>query len=339
MSVVINTKDSFTKEIHQFQELKRKRIGSRKYQIDAYDALCDKFLNDDNRVAGLLVLPTGGGKTRVSISWAIDKAINQGFKILWLAHRHMLLDQAYNTFCRFSGLTTSKDQLQIRIVSGKSNHSSAKEINYNKDDIVVASIQTLDKSLRNNKFDNIDKLLVIVDEAHHAQSQSYDEWIGLPHNKKSGWFRKQYEKRKFQKLKILGLTATPINTSTKKEEHLKAIFDNKEALYKISTSELMKLGILSQPILHPISTNNIIDIDANSFEADTEKQLEDSINKQLAENVDRNHFIVETYKQAYQDGKTLIFAVNIDHADMLQGFFKNDGFNCETIYILKRSWI
>lgn len=328
---IVDTKNSYTKEIAQFQELKNSKSSERKYQLDAYNNLTTKLLEDDARKAGMLVLPTGGGKTRVAVSWAIDKAINDGYKILWIAHRHMLLEQAFETFKKFGGLCTIKDSLQIRIVSGKHRHSKIEEINFKKDDIVVASISTMKKELE-QKFKRVQKLLVIVDEAHHSTAPIYKKWVGLIGNRnKFGWFRSKH----FNKLKILGLTATPINVNSKKEEELKAIFDNQEALYKISTSKLMKLGILSKPILNSISTKVVID--ADDVDGNTEKQVEDSINKQLAENADRNHFIVKTYKKQYKNsGKTLIFAVNIDHAEMLQGFFKNDSFNCEVIHSAKK---
>ncbi|MCX6077174.1 MAG: DEAD/DEAH box helicase [Campylobacterales bacterium] len=335
MNLKIDTKKSHSKEIEEFLRLKDKKSGQRKYQIEAYDSLNDKLLNDDSRIAGLLVLPTGGGKTRVAVSWALDKAVNQGYKVLWIAHRHMLLEQAYHAFYKFSGLV-DKDKLQIKIVSGKNNHSNPKEINYKEDDIVIAMIDSLrNKKLLREKFKNIDKLLVIVDEAHHAQADTYYDWLGIldeKSDKNSGWFRKQYRDNKIKKLKILGLTATPINSNSRKEEKLKAIFDGKQALFKINTSELMKLGILSRPILNQISTESLVDMDAKNLEG-TKQQVEDSLNKQLAENADRNHFIIETYKKSYQDGKkTLIFAVNRKHADILQGFFKQDGFECETVY-------
>jgi len=329
--MIIDTQKSNNKEIEEFLKLKTSKNDIRKYQLEAYNNLTSKLLEDNKRVAGMLVLPTGGGKTRVAVSWAISKAINSGYKVLWIAHRHMLLEQAYETFKKFAGLCEVKDSLQIRIVSGKHRHSKIEEINFKKDDIVVASISTMKKELE-TKFKRVQKLLIIVDEAHHSTAPIYKKWIGLVGNKnKFGWFRANH----FNKLKILGLTATPINANSKKEEELKAIYDNHEALYKISTSELIKLGILSRPILDSISTKVVID--ADDVNGNTEKQVEDNINKQLAENADRNHFIVETYKKQYKDsGKTLIFAVNIDHAEMLQGFFKNDGFNCEVIHSAKR---
>ena len=46
---------------------------------------------------GLLVLPTGGGKTLTAIHWLLRNFIDQRKKVLWIAHRHELLDQAFET--------------------------------------------------------------------------------------------------------------------------------------------------------------------------------------------------------------------------------------------------
>ena len=43
---------------------------------------------------GLLVLPTGGGKTLTAVHWLLRNFIDKKKKVLWIAHRHELLDQA-----------------------------------------------------------------------------------------------------------------------------------------------------------------------------------------------------------------------------------------------------
>ncbi len=48
----------------------------------------------------LLVLPTGGGKTLTAAYWLLRNAVDQNKKILWLAHRHLLLEQAAEAFAR-----------------------------------------------------------------------------------------------------------------------------------------------------------------------------------------------------------------------------------------------
>lgn len=46
---------------------------------------------------GLLVLPTGGGKTLTAVHWLLKNFIDKKQKVLWIAHRHELLNQALET--------------------------------------------------------------------------------------------------------------------------------------------------------------------------------------------------------------------------------------------------
>lgn len=45
---------------------------------------------------GILVLPTGGGKTYTAGRFMCSGPLSDGFKVLWLAHTHHLLEQAFS---------------------------------------------------------------------------------------------------------------------------------------------------------------------------------------------------------------------------------------------------
>ena len=62
------------------------------HQKKAMEAL-DK-MNQEASYSTLVVLPTGGGKTYTASRWLLKNAIDKKKKILWIAHRQMLLDQA-----------------------------------------------------------------------------------------------------------------------------------------------------------------------------------------------------------------------------------------------------
>ena len=62
------------------------------HQKKAMEAL-DK-INKEESYSTLVVLPTGGGKTYTASMWLLKNAIDKKKKILWIAHRQMLLDQA-----------------------------------------------------------------------------------------------------------------------------------------------------------------------------------------------------------------------------------------------------
>lgn len=52
--------------------------------------------------SGLIVLPTGGGKTYTAATWLLKNALDNEKKVLWIAHRHFLLDQAADAFQSFA---------------------------------------------------------------------------------------------------------------------------------------------------------------------------------------------------------------------------------------------
>ena len=56
------------------------------HQKDAMDALTN-LDNIKSSYSGLIVLPTGGGKTYTAATWLLKNAVDKGKKILWIAHR------------------------------------------------------------------------------------------------------------------------------------------------------------------------------------------------------------------------------------------------------------
>src|SRR5262249_4716197 len=72
---------------------------------------------------GILVRPTGGGKTFTALYFACRQPLSEGYKVLWLAHTHHLLDQAASYFEDLSGLIEApKERLAVRVVSGTPEH-------------------------------------------------------------------------------------------------------------------------------------------------------------------------------------------------------------------------
>ena len=61
------------------------------FQKDAVEKLTSRFITE-NKSAGLLVMPTGSGKTRTAVYFLLKNLVSQGYQVVWLTHRHMLID-------------------------------------------------------------------------------------------------------------------------------------------------------------------------------------------------------------------------------------------------------
>lgn len=92
---------------------------------------------------GIVVLPTGGGKTFTADHFLCRNPLSDGFKVLWLAHTHHLLEQANFAFTDLVGLISEpKAKLCTRVVSGTVGHFPLHSIEPN-DDVVISSLQTV----------------------------------------------------------------------------------------------------------------------------------------------------------------------------------------------------
>lgn len=151
-------------------------VQLRKYQEEAKSAILAEWDRGVDKT--LLVLPTGTGKT-IIFSKLIEERVAEGDRVLVLAHRGELLDQAADKLLLSTGLRCAVEKAQ----------DTSLDSWYR---VVVGSVQTLMREKRLEQFMPDHFGAIIVDEAHHAISDSYQRVL-------------QY----FDKAKVLGVTATP----------------------------------------------------------------------------------------------------------------------------------
>jgi len=282
----------------------------------------------DGYAGGILVLPTGAGKTFTAIRFLCLTALSDGYKVLWLAHTHHLLEQAYNSFGEHVGkIAEPKSALKVRVVSGTIGHFRVSDIE-SEDDVVIATLQTVARAYNEDHFalksfiDSANgKLFVIFDEAHHAPAPSYRKLITSLRDR-------------CKDMHLVGLTATPVYSDENLEGWLTKLFPQ-GILYQLTPQYLMAQGILAKPIPEQQKTNFTPNFDLREYQkwVGTFQDIPDDIITQLAENNERNMFIADHYtrnKEKY--GKTLIFADRWFQCEAISKYLEKRGIRAGTVY-------
>jgi len=297
------------------------------HQEDAFFNLQKEIIKSHkNPFAGLLVLPTGGGKTLTAAHWISKNILDKNKKVLWVAHRHELLEQAQKTFAEklaFKDIFANKKSFNYRILSGI--HDKPIHIKQS-DDIIISSKDSLnagfDHLYKNWIKNNIDEIFLVVDEAHHATAKTYRKLISNL-------------KENVSQFRMLGLTATPFRTAEDEQGLLKKVFPD-DIVYKIDLRTLIRLGILSEPHFEEVNTGqNIIEQfdlseeqvnELNSKFGDFNTILGDKISHSIATNKERNLTIVNRYvSQKSKYKQTIVFALSVDNAIALNALFREGG--------------
>ena len=178
----------------------------RPYQQQARDRIHAEWENGHTRT--LLVLPTGTGKTIVFASVAVDQ-VRAGDRVLILAHRGELLEQAADKLQRSTGLVSAVEKADATCLNTWFR-------------VVVGSVQTLQRTARLERFPHDYFGTIIIDEAHHAITDGYRRILDY-----------------FNKAKVLGVTATPDRGDMR---NLGEVFDSLAFEYKLT--DAIKEGYL-----------------------------------------------------------------------------------------------
>lgn len=236
------------------------------YQDEAIENL-EKLDRVYNIYRTLVVVPTGGGKTRIAVQYLYRNVLNrQGTKVLWICERLSLLTQAHQSFVNlalrknleYGGKTFNGSEITAHVFS--SQDTSFRE-EYKSEDVqmVFVTKQTLckmfgfdsgkqkglDESFK-DWLENTDELTVIIDEAHHAVGDDYRSIIhALLYMAQA-------------KIHIIGLTATPKNTNGSRIEEIflhgidpksKQPTDKTCYASRVSINQLIAEGYLAKPFL------------------------------------------------------------------------------------------
>ena len=179
----------------------------RPYQKEAKEAVFEQWGNGTRRT--LLVLPTGCGKTIVFAKITED-CVQNGDRVLILAHRGELLEQAADKIAKATGLGCATEKAEQSCLGSWFR-------------ITVGSVQSLMRETRLSRFPEDYFNTIIIDEAHHCISDSYQRVLNH-----------------FTDAKVLGVTATPDRGDMK---NLGQVFES--LAYEYTLPKAIKEGYLS----------------------------------------------------------------------------------------------
>lgn len=179
----------------------------RPYQETARQKVQEEWKNGKKRT--LLVLPTGTGKTIV-FSKIIEDRVRKGERVLVIAHRGELLEQASDKLYKSTGLKTATEKAEQTSLGSFYR-------------VVVGSVQTLQREKRLNQFPPEYFDTIVIDEAHHAISDGYQRVL-----------------HHFEDANVLGVTATPDRGDMR---NLGSYFES--LAYEYGLAEAIKSGYLS----------------------------------------------------------------------------------------------
>jgi superfamily II DNA or RNA helicase len=255
----------------------------RPYQLEAINAIFKKWLGYDRL---LIVWPTGAGKTIGFAHVALGR-IAAG-SVLILAHRDELIDQAINKLYLAVGIQADKEKAESYAALSAS--------------IVVGSVQTLSRQTRLERFSLDHFKTVIVDEAHHILSESYQRIV-----------------RYFSAAKVLGVTATPYRGDARS---LGQYFE--DIAHEVSLVELIQDGYLAPVTVRTVPLK--IDISGVSTRAGdfSDEEVAEVLDPLLEE-------IGQAIVQYAAERKSLVFVPLIKTADRLAGILRELGLRAEMI--------
>jgi len=250
----------------------------------------------------LVVLATGLGKTLTVVFIAKEFRAK---RILFLVHNNFILEHAIKEF-----KIVFDKKTKMSIYNGMSK-KGVKE-----SDIVFATWQTMSKNMKKWSRDHFD--LVIVDEAHHTEADTYRPVVDYFNGPK------------------FGITATPDRTD---DADIRDVFG--QEVINVTLEEAIARGWLPRVEYHVVTDESL---DEDSLQEIVAEIRENKKRFTLAE-VNRRIFIRKRDKEVARiingyNEKTVVFCSSISHANRIAGnlglasTFHSQTGNCQ-----KGSWL
>ena len=258
----------------------------RPYQQQAKDAIFSEWENGIKKT--LLVLPTGCGKTIVFAKVA-EECVKGGSRVLILAHRGELLDQAADKIGKSTGLGCATEKAEQTCLGSWFR-------------IVVGSVQSMMREKRLNQFPNDYFNPIIIDEAHHCISDSYQKVL-----------------RHFPDAEVLGVTATPDRGDM---QNLGTVFES--LAYEYTLPKAIKEGYLSpiKAVTIPLKIDmSAVGVQAGDFKSGDIATALDPYLESIAEEMEKY----------CSNKKTVVFLPLVKTSQKFRDILNNHGFKAAEV--------
>ena len=257
----------------------------RPYQQEAKDAVFSQWESVDKT---LLVLPTGCGKTIV-FAKVTEECVRQGSRVLILAHRGELLQQAADKLNRVTGLGCATEKAEESCLCSWFR-------------VTVGSVQTMMREKRLSQFPDDYFNTIIIDEAHHCISDSYQKVL-----------------KHFPEAKVLGVTATPDRGDMK---NLGQVFES--LAYEYTLPKAIKEGYLSpiRAVTLPLKLDlSGVGVQSGDFRI---QELATALDPYLYQ-------IADEMREYCMDRKTVVFLPLVKTSQKFRDILNERGFRAEEV--------
>lgn len=292
------------------------------FQEEVVEGLRQLIQRGTGRRRAVVSLPTGGGKTRVTVQAAVDLVLKPeggNRTVLWVAQSDELCEQAVQSF-RQVWINRGAQRTGLRIARlWGGNRTPAQDTN-GKPMVVIANIQTLGSRIGKEELDWLSNPgLVVIDECHHAIAPSYTgllKFLDAEATRPGGQPKDEPP--------IIGLSATPFRSTNDDEESLRLAKrfdqswlpkDQKELHEKLTERGILAVAAheaLKAPSSLPPTLIERLGQQSEMGNIQMENLL-DELNHLLADDDDRNRLLVETIQNSTEQS-ILFFANSVGHA-------------------------
>lgn len=302
------------------------------FQQEVFEGIQALIHGGSPRRRAVVSLPTGGGKTRVTVEAAVRLVLAPAGKrrtVLWVAQSDELCEQSVQAF-RQVWINLGAQGTDLRIIRLWGGNPNPAIQDFEKPLVVVASIQTLNSRIGTNGLKWLSKSgLVVIDECHHAITPSYSNllrWLGTEATTSRA--------NNSDDVPLVGLSATPFRTDSEESQRLAKRFNNRwlpadqEMLY----ARLTLQGVLAQPEyqvlesgagLLPEEIARLAEL-SEPWEGLGFENIIEAINQRLATDTQRSERLVNHIRRA-TERSILLFANSVLHAEELAARLNLDG--------------